>query len=128
MFGRGTATALAGLSLGASAWTVADDADETADFIRDPVGTIQRYWANAAPGSLLLDAGTLALSAWLPGKAIQHLTPSSAPGVERSPSTREVKHPRPRRRAPTHQRSPTHELSMGRQDLRRPRVEKQRCA
>ncbi|MGQ2910781.1 HNH endonuclease [Aeromicrobium sp.] len=77
VFGLGTATAFAGLSLGASAWTSADHADETADFIRDPVGTIQRYWASTTPGSILLDAGTLALSAWLPGKAIQHLTPAA---------------------------------------------------
>jgi hypothetical protein len=77
LLGAGTSAAFAGLSLGATAWTVADHADQTADFIRDPVGTTKRYLANASPGSLALDAGTLALSLWLPGKAIQHLTPAA---------------------------------------------------
>lgn len=73
-FGFGKA-AIGGLSLAAGAWTVMDKADETADFIRDPVGTVKRYWAHATPGSLARDALTLGLTAWLPGKVLKHLTP-----------------------------------------------------
>lgn len=75
-FGVGKA-AIGGLSLAAGAWTVMDKADETAAFIRDPIGTVKRYWTHATPGSLAGDALALALTAWLPSKILKHLTPDA---------------------------------------------------
>ena len=59
---------MAGVSGGSAAFTVVDNADHLADRARDPAGAAQKYWANATPGSVLLDAGTLALTFWAPSR------------------------------------------------------------
>lgn len=62
-----------GVLLGSAAWgsgafSVVDNADEVAAFTRDPVGAVREYWANATPGSLLIDASTFAFTAWAPSR------------------------------------------------------------
>ena len=74
----GGALAIAGagagsIVLGSAAWgsgafSVADNADHLSDFARDPVGAVRDYWSNATPGSLALDVGVLAFTAWAPSK------------------------------------------------------------
>lgn len=59
---------MTGVSGGSGVFTVVDNADHLADYARAPSTAAQKYWADVTPGSVLLDAGTLALTFWAPSR------------------------------------------------------------